>query len=450
MFVTHGPVPPDSRLFVGRVAEMKRFEKWLSHVDCVGAVLGARQTGKTSLLLRLCHAFRDKCGFAFVDLQAVVGAQPAECFNYIAEQMVEQLAETGRSDELSLPKDNRAFSTFLRELARRARAVRLVLILDEIGALPPETALRLAGTIRAAFTDRFLTPEFARYIFLLAGATDMLDLTAGRNSPLGNVTERIYLGDLSLAETEQLLGEGFGSTPPALLPQMNSQLHAWTGGHPYWTQFVAAALENQSQTLTDEPVGNVVEHLLRTEDRNLPHVIRSLKADSGLWELTETLLDGATLPFSRTNAAIAKLELIGVLQEKNGRCSIRNRIYQEGLDRYRRASSHAIHEAAPNLVRFGPFQLDLKAGELCREGRKILLQEQPFQILKMLVEHPGEVVSREEVRQRLWPSGTIVEFDHSINTAIKNLRLALFDSAEKPRYVETVARRGYRLIVPVE
>jgi DNA-binding winged helix-turn-helix (wHTH) protein len=78
------------------------------------------------------------------------------------------------------------------------------------------------------------------------------------------------------------------------------------------------------------------------------------------------------------------------------------------------------------------------------------LQEQPFQVLKMLIEHAVEVVTREEIRKQLWPNDTVVEVDHSINAAIKKLRMALGDSAEEPKYVETVARRGYRLIVPVE
>ena len=103
-----------------------------------------------------------------------------------------------------------------------------------------------------------------------------------------------------------------------------------------------------------------------------------------------------------------------------------------------------------NVVRFGPFKLDLKAGELYKEGGKILLQEQPFRVLRMLVENGGEVVTREEIRRTLWPNNTIVEFDHSINAAIKKLRLALGDSAEKSCYIGTVARRGYRLLTPVE
>ena len=103
-----------------------------------------------------------------------------------------------------------------------------------------------------------------------------------------------------------------------------------------------------------------------------------------------------------------------------------------------------------NIVRFSGFELDLRAGELRKGEQTMTLQEQPFQILTMLLAHPGEVVTREEVRKKLWPNDTIVEFDHSINAAMQRLRLALGDSADNPRYVETVARRGYRFLVPVE
>lgn len=102
-----------------------------------------------------------------------------------------------------------------------------------------------------------------------------------------------------------------------------------------------------------------------------------------------------------------------------------------------------------NLVRFGVFEVDLQAGELRKSGVKIKLQEQPFQILALLLEHPGQVVTREELRQRLWPADTFVEFDHSLNTSIKKLRQALGDDSDNPRFVETLPRRGYRLIVPV-
>jgi Tol biopolymer transport system component/DNA-binding winged helix-turn-helix (wHTH) protein len=98
--------------------------------------------------------------------------------------------------------------------------------------------------------------------------------------------------------------------------------------------------------------------------------------------------------------------------------------------------------------RFGPFRLDLQTGELFQNGDKVPLQDQPFQILKMLLEHPGEVISREEIRKTLWSDDTIVEFDNSVHAAIKKLRLALGDSAESPVYVETLPRKGYRFIFP--
>jgi len=97
-------------------------------------------------------------------------------------------------------------------------------------------------------------------------------------------------------------------------------------------------------------------------------------------------------------------------------------------------------------IRFGAFELDLCAGELRKQGVKIKLQEQPFQILAMLLEQPGQVVTREELRSRLWPSDTFVDFDHSLNKAINKLREALGDSADSPRFIETLAKRGYRFL----
>ncbi|HVS32171.1 MAG TPA: winged helix-turn-helix domain-containing protein [Thermoanaerobaculia bacterium] len=100
------------------------------------------------------------------------------------------------------------------------------------------------------------------------------------------------------------------------------------------------------------------------------------------------------------------------------------------------------------MVRFGVFELDAAQGELRRDGVKVRLQDQPLRLLQVLVERPGEVVTREELRERLWPSD-FVDFDHGLNTAVRKLRAALDDTAEKPRYIETLARRGYRLIAPV-
>ena len=100
--------------------------------------------------------------------------------------------------------------------------------------------------------------------------------------------------------------------------------------------------------------------------------------------------------------------------------------------------------------KFGLYEADFSSGELFREGRKLRMQEQPFQVLIALLERPGEVVTREDLRQRLWPSDTFVDFDHSLNTAINKLRDALGDGAANPRFIETLPRRGYRFIAPVQ
>lgn len=103
-----------------------------------------------------------------------------------------------------------------------------------------------------------------------------------------------------------------------------------------------------------------------------------------------------------------------------------------------------------HLIRFGPFELDLRAGELRKGGIRIRLQEQPFLILQALLEVPGEVITREELKKKIWPQDTFVDFDHGLHSAVNRLREALSDSADRPRYVETVARRGYRFIGTVD
>src|SRR5262245_3715672 len=103
---------------------------------------------------------------------------------------------------------------------------------------------------------------------------------------------------------------------------------------------------------------------------------------------------------------------------------------------------------APRLVRVGLFEVDVRSGELRKSGARLSLQQQPMQLLSVLLEQPGEVVSRDELRKRLWPDDTFVDFEHGLNAAVKRLRDTLGDSADSPRFVETVPRRGYRFIAP--
>src|SRR5215470_16359493 len=102
------------------------------------------------------------------------------------------------------------------------------------------------------------------------------------------------------------------------------------------------------------------------------------------------------------------------------------------------------------IYRFGPYELRTRTREVYKNGTKLKVRPQPFQILQALVERAGDVVTREELRQRLWPAETFVDFEHGLNTAIKELRRLLNDSASEPRYIETLPKLGYRILVPVE
>jgi DNA-binding winged helix-turn-helix (wHTH) protein len=118
------------------------------------------------------------------------------------------------------------------------------------------------------------------------------------------------------------------------------------------------------------------------------------------------------------------------------------------LVQYREVSL-ATPTSYENTVRFGVYELDLQAAELRKNGMRVRCQEQPLQVLAALLERPGVLVAREELRTRVWSDDTFVDFDHALNTAVKKIRAALNDDADFPRYIETVPRRGYRFIAPV-
>src|SRR5215831_1680071 len=123
--------------------------------------------------------------------------------------------------------------------------------------------------------------------------------------------------------------------------------------------------------------------------------------------------------------------------------------FEQNTAEHRSAISESDLAVRRTLFLFGVFELDIESRELRKQGVKIRLQEQPFQILQVLLEQPGKVVTREELKQRIWPSDTFVDFDRGLYNAIKKLREALGDSAESPRFIETLSRRGYRFIAAV-
>src|SRR4026208_786853 len=113
-------------------------------------------------------------------------------------------------------------------------------------------------------------------------------------------------------------------------------------------------------------------------------------------------------------------------------------------------SGHGTRVDMPPLIRFGTFQLDTQAGRLLKDGRVVRLKPQPLRLLQLLISRPGELITRDEIRELLWGTDTFVDFEQAMNTAVRQIREALGDDAERPVFVETVPKRGYRFIAPVD
>jgi DNA-binding winged helix-turn-helix (wHTH) protein len=116
----------------------------------------------------------------------------------------------------------------------------------------------------------------------------------------------------------------------------------------------------------------------------------------------------------------------------------------------RRTYSTVVKPPSPSLIRFGVFQLDVQAGQLLKGGRVVRLKPQPFKLLQLLVSRAGEVVTRDDIREALWGTETFVDFEQGVNSAIKQVREALGEDADRPLYIETVPKRGYRFTAPIE
>lgn len=361
MFHLHGPLDPESPLFVGREEDLARIDRWLRRGDAVGAVLGGRQNGKTSILLRARERARAWQTVAFVDFQAVAGADPAACARHLAEQIAEQLGGA-LAVAPPLPEGAGGLQAFLRATAKAAQAPRLGLFLDELGVLPEETRRWLGSALRASFNLRLVHRELGRWTFVLAGGIELCDMAVHRNSPLRNVLDEIYLGDLSEAAMAALLT---AAAAPNLPASRASELCRWTAGQPYLTQALA------EEAARCASIGEGAAALLRAEAHNLPHVFHAVDRE-GLEPLFRRIVAEEPVPFTRLDDDVARLELIGVLRDEAGLCRPRNALYAE-------AARRRYGIVAPAYAR-GP-QGQFQAGQALLVGVSAYLTRESFEDL---------------------------------------------------------------------
>ena len=304
------------------------------------AILSARQTGKTTLLLRLMELLQPVATCVFIDLSVLRAQNARACYRFVAFRLVSEFrAAVGnavRLPEVPPIESSVDFLEFLRELAEAVPMPRIILLLDEVGALTPETSDSFFNTVRTVFTQgRGINSHLSKYLFIFSGAVDLYALTFGTNSPL-NVCEKIYLSDFD-AEDVTAIVEQFARLGVAVPAEAPRALYALTGGHPYLTMRLCALLDEAGlREVTREAIEAAAEQML-VEDDNIHHVIHELeRRPIERRRLRSILLERRQVPFSRNDPVLASLEMIGAIRPTQP-CQVRNRLYARALRRYFRS-----------------------------------------------------------------------------------------------------------------
>jgi hypothetical protein len=339
-FKTRGPLlsATDSELLAER-PELRRAIRLAQQPSVTQyiAFLSARQTGKTTLLLRLMELLKDAYACVFIDLSVLRAQDARACFRFVAFQLISEfrgLIDDGsflsERPEIESPVD---FLEFLRELAGALPMPRIIMLLDEVGALSPQASDSFFNTLRTVFTQgRGTNNALSKYLCVFSGAVDLFALTFGSNSPL-NICEKLYLRDLDLPDVAKIVGQftKLGVSVPLEAPQ---RIYALTGGHPYLTMRLCALLEQAKvKELATENIEMAAEQMLM-EDDNIRHVIRELdRRPLERRRLRGILFEGRKVPFSRNDPVLASLEMIGAIRAVQP-CEVRNALYERALRQY--------------------------------------------------------------------------------------------------------------------
>ncbi len=339
-FKTRGPLLPQDGAGIAIDRQELRRALRLAQQPSVTqyiAFLSARQTGKTTLLLRLIELLQGRYVCVFVDLAVLRAENTRACYQFVGARLVAEIGELLDAD-VALPDpshvDNSVeFLEFLRELADVVPTGRIIVLLDEVGALAPEVSDSFFNTLRTVFTQgRGLSSQLAKYLFVFSGAVDLYTLTYGANSPL-NICEKLYLRDFDRLQVANLVGQ-FASLGVKVPEGAADMMYNWTGGHPYLTMRLCALLERtDTKVLTAQAIEQAAHQLL-IEDDNIRHVIHELeRRPAERRRLRGIVMDGKKLPFSRNDPIAASLEMIGVVRASQP-CSVRNQLYERALQLY--------------------------------------------------------------------------------------------------------------------
>jgi len=367
VFWYRGAMPPDSPMFAGREEELSRIARLCrGEVESYIIVLGARQSGKTSLLYRLGARLGGRAQVVPVNLQGSPGVGPAEVFHYIAQELVAELRGEDRpTDYLT---ENVCSAPALKQLLCDLSPKRTTVVtIDEIGTVQPQAASDLANALRSFHQDRLRSRYEAlrRYVFVLAGGIELYDLAASNVSTLYNISDHLYLGDLSRAESDELLSRGFGELgiEQSAAHSLCDRIFHYARGHPYLTQRLGGFVEERLETQDRVPTRDEFEKMaadLAGGDANVVSLVNGLK-EARLWAEARQLAHGEAIPFNRIASVPCRLELLGLIRNEGGRCVVRNPIYEEVI-------RCGEEPNTPRLKDIRPGAKDAKAYEQCVFG----------------------------------------------------------------------------------
>jgi len=339
-FKTRGPLDPEldrdlyiERRELGGLLNLCRQPTIYSY----GALLSSRQTGKTTLLYQLRQRLQGSLPAVFIDLSVLRNQSEMACYQYVARQLIVNLAPWIDSDLIqSLPSKFETsidFLSYLEMVAEQACVSRIVVMLDEVGALSSESSDSFFNLVRTVFNmARGLDTILGKYIFIFSGAIDLYDLTFGTNSPL-NICEKIYLGDFSSADVQQVVNH-FGRLGLLPFEGMAERIYALASGHVYLTMRLCSHIERQEpDLLTPQVVQQAADSLLQGDD-NLRHVLRRLdKFPETATRLRDIMQREGEIPFSRNDTVLARLEMFGAISGDET-CQVRNELLRRMLWRY--------------------------------------------------------------------------------------------------------------------